>query len=296
MAKGKQEPVARPKVPETKPSNLPSPEVLDDFEKLSGVGLENVGVRDVLIPRLAIMQTLSYQLKRNRPQYIEGAKEGDICDVGMKEIIGDKCHFLLCHYNKVWIEWAPRDTGRGIVRIHSDDRILAECGLDDRKRPITEDGNIVQETAQFYGLNLDKGMRASFIAMPSTQLKVGRHWMTLATGEKLPRKDGSLYQAPIFYRSYLLGTQDVTDGDNDWKLWTVERHLSLPELFPDVTRMRYVMQECKLINEQLAKGMRRGDLRDLEDEQDVARTTVVGTRRRPPPRETTDVDSENEPM
>jgi len=286
----KKQVTAQPKAPATVDrAGLPSADILDQFEKSAGVGFENVGVRDVLIPRLAIMQTLSPQLKRNKPQYIEGAKEGDIVDVGLKDIIGDKLHYLLCHYNKVWIEWAPRDAGRGIVRIHQDDSILAECGLNDRKQPITSDGNLIQETAQFFGFNLDREMRASFLPMASTQLKIGRHWMTLATGEKLPRRDGSLYQAPIFYRAFELTTRDTTDGDNDWKLWNVERWRSLPELFPDAVAMRRVMEECLLMNKQLAKGTHRGDLSGLEEERDDAigkprQQQMAGASGRPRPR------------
>jgi hypothetical protein len=298
MAK-RQQPTARPQPPAKQDkAELPSADVLEQFEAKAGVGFEKVGARDILIPRLAIMQTLSPQLKRNKPQYIEGAKEGDIVDVGVKDIIGDRLHYLLCHYSKVWIEWAPRDTGRGIVRIHQDDRILAECGLNDRNQPITNEGNLVQETAQFFGFNLDREMRASFLPMSSTQLKIARHWMTLATGEKLPRRDGSLYQAPIFYRSFELTTRDTTDGDNDWKLWNVERSLSLPELFPDVPHMKSVMEQCLLMNEQLAKGTRRGDLSGLEEEREAARPQPqrAGTRARPDAQDVNDQNDGDEPM
>jgi len=250
----------------------------DSFEQYAGEGLEKVGARDVLIPRLGILQALSPQVKKQRPEYIEGAKEGLICDLGTRDLIGEQLHFLPVMYNKVWVEWAPRESKRGIVRIHNDDGILARCGVNDRNQPITEDGNLIAETAQFFGFNIDRDMRRSFLPMASTQLKIARQWMTLATGEKLRRADGTTYQAPIFYRSWELSTVPTSDGDNDWYLWKVEPGPSLPELFPDRELMRSIMEECRLFKQQLDQGDKRGDLSGLEqpEEQTARRSNRRG--------------------
>jgi hypothetical protein len=252
----------------------------EDFEQYAGEGMENVGARDVLIPRLAVLQALSPQTKKQRAEYIEGAKEGLICDVGTRDLIGEKLHFLPAMYNKVWVEWAPRDTGRGIVRIHADDSILASCGVNDRNQPVTKEGNLIAETAQFFGFNLDRDMRRSFLPMSSTQLKIARQWMTMATGEKLKRADGSLYPAPIFYRSWELTTVPTTDGDNDWYLWKVEPGPSMPELFPNKETMRSVMNECRLFRQQLEQGEKRGDLSGIDTQEEV-RPSSGGRRRGP---------------
>lgn len=251
----------------------------EDFEQYANSGMEEVGARDVLIPRVGILQSLSPQVKPQRAEYIKGAKEGMICDIGTGELIGDKLHFLPVKYNKVWVEWAPRDTKRGIVRIHPTDDILAQCGVNDRNQPITEDGNLIAETAQFFGFNLDRDMRASFLPMASTQLKIGRKWMTLATGEKLSRKDGSKYPAPIFYRSYELTTVPTSDGDNDWFLWKVERSFSVPELFPDAEKMRAVLSDCKLFQDQLDQGAKRGDFKDASQDEQQAPPSSGRSRR-----------------
>lgn len=266
-------------VPAKRHGTEPSNEVHQDFEQYAGSGMETVGARDVLIPRIGILQSLSPQIKKQRAEYIEGAKEGMICDIGTGEIIGDKLHFLPVKYNKVWVEWAPRDSKRGIVRIHSDDSILAQCGVNDRNQPITKEGNLIAETAQFFGFNLDSDMRPSFLPMASTQLKIGRKWMTLASAEKLSKANGEKYNAPLFYRSYELTTVPTSDGDNDWYLWKVERSKSLPELFPNVAKMRAVMSDCKMFKDQLETGAKKGDLNNMEQPEE---RPISGRRRTGP--------------
>ena len=163
--------------PSTLPANLdpPKPPLAPaaerEFEALEGQGLENVGVKDVLLPRLTILQSLSPQLNSRKPEYIEGAKVGDICDVGMGEIFEPPLLFLPLHYTKQWLEWAPRASGKGLVAIHDDPAILDKCERDAKKRPFTKEGNLVSETAQFFGLNISAGNRLCFLPMASTQLK-----------------------------------------------------------------------------------------------------------------------------
>lgn len=250
------------------------------FDRFAGAGMENVGARDVLIPRLAVLQDLSPQVKKQRSEYIKGAEPGLICDVGTGDLIGEKLHFLPVAYNKVWIEWAPRETKRGIVRIHPDDSILAECGVNDRNQPITEKGNLIAETAQFYGFNLDRDMRPSFLPMASSQLKVGRQWMTFAMQEKFNDSKGNLQKAPIFYRSYELTTVPTSNGDNDWFLWKVERGPSMEELFKQEDRLREAIQNCIQFQQQIQTGAKKGDLSGYDDGPDDSNPN--GGRRRGP--------------
>jgi hypothetical protein len=91
-------------------------------------------------------------------------------------------------------------------------------------------GNYIAETAQFFGLNLSADSRKSFIPMASTQLKKARGWLTMATGEKLSRDDGSTFTPPLFYRCYKLTTGEESNSEGTWAGWKVERGPSLPEL------------------------------------------------------------------
>lgn len=202
----------------------------DEFADFAGSGMENVTSNDVLIPRLSILQSLSPQLKKNKSEYIEGAAVGQIADLGTGELFPDGIIFLPLYYRKDYLEWAPRDSGKGLVAIHSDPSILNNTVLNDKRKPVLPNGNYIAETAQFFGFNVTADFRQSFIPMASTQLKKARKWLTLATGEKLTRPDGSSFTPPLWYRCYSLSTVYEDNAQGDWYGWQIERSVPLPEV------------------------------------------------------------------
>lgn len=203
--------------------------VPDQFGDLAGRGMENVTGSDLLIPRLAIVQALSPQLDPSQPQYIEGAQIGHMCDVGTGDLFPDEIVFLPCFWRKDYIEWAPRKSGKGLVQIHSSPEILDTCQRDEKNRPFTAEGNLIAETAQWFGLNLSADGRKSFIPMASTQLKHSKRWMTQATSEKQTRKDGSVFTPALFFRTYRLTTGEESNNEGKWSGWRIERGETLPE-------------------------------------------------------------------
>jgi len=240
---------------------LPSTDL--DFEGFAGAGMENVSASDLLVPRLAILQALSPQLSKKKAEFIEGAEIGDIADLGTGELFKDGILFLPVHYRKDYLEWAPRSTGKGLVNVHHDPAILDRCTRDEKNRPITAEGNLIAETAQFFGLNLSADRRKCFLPMTSSQLKKARKWMTLATGEKLKRGDGSEFVAPLFYRSYHLTTAEESNGDGEWAGWSVARGAALPELEIGVD-WRVIKQEAIEFRESLLRGELRADTSGMD--------------------------------
>jgi hypothetical protein len=237
--------------------------VADDFD--GGLtGLENVGASDLLVPRLAILQALSPQISKKKAEYIEGAKIGDICDVGTGEIFEDGVLFLPVFYRKDYLEWAPRASGQGLVNIHSDPAILDETTRNEKRQPVLANGNYIAETAQFFGLNLTADNRKCFLPMASTQLKKARKWLTLATGEKLTRDDGSTYTPKLFYRSYMLTTAEESNAEGDWAGWKVDRGLTLPELEEEGFDWRALKADCEGFLETLVKGSVSGDVASMQ--------------------------------
>jgi len=239
----------------------------DEFDQHAGEGFENVGASDLLVPRLAILQALSPQLKKGKPEFIEGATLGTICDVGTGELFPEGVLFLPVYYRKDYIEWAPRASGKGLVDIHQDPSILDQCTRDEKNKPIMPNGNYIAETAQMFGLNLTADWRKSFIPMASTQLKKSRKWLTLATGEKLERKDGSKFTPPLFYRSYQLGTAEESNAEGDWIGWVVERGMTVPELgaagigidFAELKRVAVEFREALIKGEANVDASQMGD-------------------------------------
>jgi len=226
------------------------------FAQNAGDGLENVGSRDLIIPRITILQALSPQVQPKKPEYIKGANIGDICDVGTQEIFESPLIFLPVHYVKQYLEWAPRSTGKGLVKVHEDPAILDDCGRDEKNRPTTKEGNLIAETAQFFGLNISAGGRRCFLPLASTQLKKARRWLTLATSEKLRREDGTVFTPPLFYRAYNLSTVDESNPEGDWAGWKIERGQTLQEM----ENWKDLYQEAMNFRGSIKSGEVRGDV------------------------------------
>lgn len=253
-------------VAEAQTTSLATTEVDNDlFGSMAGEGLENVGAKDVLIPRLTIAQALSPQLNRKKAEYIEGAEIGDILDVGTGELFKEGIIFLPVLYRKDYLEWAPRDTGKGLQGVHSDPAILDQCTLNDKKKPVLPNGNLIVETAQFFGLNITAGRQMSFIPMASTSLKVARRWNTMASGEKLQRGDGSEFTPPLFYRSYRLSTAEESNNEGEWANWKIERGLTLVELAAELNlNAGELLAACKKFKDDLLEGAVNADTSGMD--------------------------------
>lgn len=232
------------------------------FAGHAGAGLENVTARDILVPRIGILQGLSPQLVKTKPEYNADARVGQIYDIGLGEIIGDEMMFLPLLYKMQWLEWYPRSTGKGLAKIHDTNAVLSHCSPDEKNRPILPNGNYVAETAQFFGLNMTLKNRLSFLPMASTQLKKARQWLTLATSEKLPSANGGEYTPPLFYRAYNLSTVPESNNDGDWVGWKIERGPKLSEIEGGMAMFDMLVETQK----QISSGAVKGDVAGLDGE------------------------------
>lgn len=251
------------------PENLPST-ISDDFAEFAGLGFENVSSSDILIPRLTILQSLSPQLNKKKPEYIEGAELGDIVDAGTGRVFKNGIDFLPVYYRTDYIEWAPRGGAQKLVAIHETSEILEACLKDNNGRlvypTVLPNGNTIQETKQFYGFNLTAGRRPSFIPMASTQLKWAKKWLDLSMGERLKNSAGKEFMPPMFYRSYKLTVGEDSNTKGSWNTWNITRGAALPEIdFDGITWQEMKAQALKF-REQLIAGEARADAGQMEDE------------------------------
>ncbi len=109
-----------------------SAEAADEFQG-GDTGLENVTGRDLLIPRITILQDLSPQVKKNKPEFIEGAEIGDFCDTAAGEVFKEML-LLPCYFAVINLEWAPRATGKGLIANHGTSREIFKDSRQDEKR------------------------------------------------------------------------------------------------------------------------------------------------------------------
>lgn len=74
-------------------------------------GKENIGREDIVLPRLAIAQSLSKQLKRSESVYIPGLEEGDLFNTVTGEKYGTgPLNFAVLRLDKRAIQFGPNNT------------------------------------------------------------------------------------------------------------------------------------------------------------------------------------------
>jgi len=262
-AASKAAPAATENLPATQTASTALSTDLAAFEGIS-TGFENVTAADLLIPRLGILQGLSPQVTQGEPEYDKDARVGMIWDMGLGEGFPDGVTIIPVHYSKVYIEWAPRESGKGLIKIHQSDEIYDQTEEDANGRSVLPNGNYIAETAQLYALNVTKGYQKVFIPMVSTQLKKARLLLTLATTEKVARPDHTEFTPPLFYRSYNLSTVPEGNNKGKWMGWKIDRGDTLQELAPK--NWREILDDIVEFRKTIEKGEARGDLAGVASE------------------------------
>jgi hypothetical protein len=245
-------------------SDNQAPALFIDEEMMTGPsGFENVSASDILIPRLTILQKMSPQIDKSDPAYIPGAEYGDFADTGTGEVFKESITVVPVFYAMVYLEWAPRGSGKGLVANHGTDAsCLKNTTPDEKRRLVLPNGNYIAETATYYVLNLTANRRRSFIPMTSTQLKHARRWTTLLISERLKRPDGTEFQPPMWYRSWNVSTVEEKNNDGAWKSWKFTP--GDPILALDPTKQ--ILREAREFYEQARDGIVRGDVTsDVEE-------------------------------
>lgn len=211
---------------------------MDELLRDSGAGVADMGMNDVAVPYLYVLQTNSPQVNPDADAYIEGAKPGMFFNnVSMEVYDGRNTGLTVipCAYERKYVEWVPRDSGGGFVGEHDiDSGILSECTPNEKGIPTLKSGNLVIETAYHYVYfkNPNDGQWDQIIIpMKSTFLKKSRRWNKTLMATLIP---GTSVQAPRWLFPYTLKTAKETRGENTWSNVDLER-LSEP-VTPDQYR------------------------------------------------------------
>lgn len=243
---------------------------MEEFDSGGNIpaGLENVTASDLIIPRLTILQDLSPQTKPKKKEYIKGAAPGMFCDVGTGEVFKGDIILLPVFYVKKYLEWEPRGQGsKGPVFDHGTSKdILQQCkmveGESGSKKPMLPNGNYIAETAQYYLLNISARNRPSFLPLTSTGLSAAKRWMMQITNERVPRPDGTEFQPPIYYRSWIAKAAEESNAKGDYFAWAFSPGQTVLELDPTGE----LLEKAKDFYAQARLGNVRGDMNIEPDE------------------------------
>lgn len=237
-------------------------ELTDDLLKMGGMGAEKVVAKDVLIPRLVILQALSPQVQKKKAEYIEGAEVGDFCNVATSDIYKDSVTVIPCFFITNYLEWT-KNRGGLAANYGDDPTVLQKAQRNEKNQNIMPSGNIVEETAQWYCLLNSGGIwERIFFPLKATNLKHSRKWMTLVRAENITKKDGTLWKPPLFWRSWQLSIVDASNEQGDWFTFRPEKRETNLELDPK----KNLLNLCMNFYTDLIGGKVKGDIEATQDD------------------------------
>ncbi len=188
-----------------------------------GTGFEETKGDAFSIPFLRILQDLSPQVKKTRPEYIKGAAPGDIFNTVTKAL-AKEVRVIPCYFIETYIEWVPRNKGGGLVAVHPSNTPLVRQArqAEDSRKQILPNGNELVRTHSHFVivLNEDDSMEGALIPMSSTMLKFSKDWNASAISP-LRTKDGAVVSAhPKRYQQvFTLKTKEVSNDQGTWYIW-----------------------------------------------------------------------------
>lgn len=151
-------------------------EQMPDWLKKGNAGSEDVGARDMILPRVDVLQALSPQIKKSDPNYINGAEQGQIFNTVTGEIYGSSVTFIPVLFRKEWVVWKLRKAGGGFCGAFQTE-VEAEnfrCSM-----PSADDHEAVESHQHFVILLTDNGPQEAVFSLTKSKLKVSRALNTL---------------------------------------------------------------------------------------------------------------------
>lgn len=203
-------------------------DTLPDYIQRTDVrGTENLGMADLIIPRLEIVQGLSPAVKRGDPGYIEGAQAGMLNNSVTRQLYGDSVMAIPVHYAMQYLVWRDRK----LVEAHNvknpRQKLPTEGGffgayqtVEEAKKRADEEGGedqciVVTDTPTHLCLllNRDSGsIDEIMVPMPRTKAKPSRAWNTMI----------KLAGGPRFGRVFTLKTVLTKNAKGDYYNFAIE--------------------------------------------------------------------------
>ena len=180
-------------------------------------GFEDINGSTMAIPFVRILQSLSPQLNKQKPEYIQGAQVGDWFNTTTKEIYGPEINVLVLKFERIFIEWKPNRGG--FVGYHTPEnaeRLAVDTTFGNWK---TKEGNELQENYVYMILvEGHEGEGISVLSLSSSAIKVAKEWNRLMTTHIM--ENGQ--KAKPYYLVWKLGTDYKENEKGAWYVPTVK--------------------------------------------------------------------------
>jgi hypothetical protein len=164
-----------------------------NFMAGTGRGSEGVGIDDITIPRVDVLQALSPQRKKTNAEYIEGAEEGMLFNTVTKQLYGSSFTFIPVYFRKEYVIWKDRKEGGGFAGAYPSEQ-AAQHAIEDQD--LNPEIHQISDTGQHFGLIVSDHesdsprIEEAVISMSRSKMKVSRQLNTMirmAGGDRFER-------------------------------------------------------------------------------------------------------------
>ena len=227
-----------------------STDLMDDILEFAGDGAA-FGADEMQIPFIRALQALSPQLNKKKPEYIDGAEQGDLFNTVTGQVWkGEEGVTIIpCYQVTKYLEFTPRDMGGGFRGEISPTNPVLQQTTRQGSKELLPTGNELVKSDQHYCLVLDGegSFQPAVIDMKSTQLKVSRRWKTQIAMQKIKHpKTGQMITPPLFATEWKITTVEESNDQGSWFNPSVEKVGLVGE--------RDLMLEAKAFRDSVAAG------------------------------------------
>jgi hypothetical protein len=227
-----------------------STDVMDDIFETAGDGAA-FDSSEMQIPFVRILQAMSPQLSKKKPEYIEGATQGDVFNTVTSQYwdgdIGIKV--IPCYQTTKYLEFVPREQGGGFQgEIPANDPDLTKTTREGA-REILPNGHELVRSDQHYCLVVeeDGSFQPAVIDMKSSQLKVSRRWKTQIAMQKVKHpKSGQMVTPAVYATVWRISTTEESNDQGTWGNYQVAKE--------GLVSSRDLLMEAKAFRESIMAG------------------------------------------
>ncbi len=181
----------------------------------AGAGMETADKDSFELPFLRIIQ-------KNSPQIddVVGAKPGLFINTLTEEMF-EECIIIPCAFQRMFIQWAPRDEGGGFKGYHDPLSVasgqIEGLGKDKNGFPVIGEDTLADTRTHFVLVKSSSGKyEPAVLSLASTQVKKSKRWMAQMRSLEFIGKNGNPYPEPMFSHFYHLTTEKESSGDFKW--------------------------------------------------------------------------------
>lgn len=227
-----------------------STDVMEDIFETAGEGA-SFDSSEMQIPFVRILQAMSPQLSKKKPEFIDGASQGDLFNTVTNQYWeGEEGVTVIpCYQTTKYLEFIPREQGGGFQgEIPANDPVLTKTTREGSKE-ILPNGHELVKSDQHYCLVVDGdgSFQPTVIDMKSSQLKVSRRWKTQIAMQKVKHpKTGAMVTPAVYATMWKLSTTEETNDQGTWGNYQVSK--------VNLVNSRDLLQEAKAFRESIMAG------------------------------------------